>query len=107
VTTNTAASVRARLTNQAKASHRPFQEVLQHFGLERLLYRLSQSPHRGRFLLKGALLHGFRHLLPTNAEPPAFLLVAEPVERWFATPTVQSLAPKEPPSAISDGCGRR
>ena len=24
--------------------------------LERLLYRLAQSPHRGRFLLKGALL---------------------------------------------------
>ncbi len=56
MTTNTAASVRARLTNQAKARHRPFQEVLQHYGLERLLYRLAQSPHRGRFLLKGALL---------------------------------------------------
>jgi hypothetical protein len=56
VTTNIAASVRARLANQAKASHRPFQEVLQHFGLERLLYRLAQSPHRSRFLLKGALL---------------------------------------------------
>jgi len=56
VTTNTAASVRARLTNHAKASHRPFQEVLQHYGLERLLYRLAQSPHRGGFLLKGALL---------------------------------------------------
>jgi hypothetical protein len=30
--------------------------VLQHYGLERLLYRLAQSPHRSRFLLKGALL---------------------------------------------------
>lgn len=56
MTPNTAASIRARLTNQAKANHRPFQEVLQHYGLERLLYRLAQSPHRGRFLLKGALL---------------------------------------------------
>ncbi|HKY34514.1 MAG TPA: nucleotidyl transferase AbiEii/AbiGii toxin family protein [Polyangiaceae bacterium] len=46
----------ARLLNQAKASQRPFQEVLQHYGLERLLYRLAQSQHRGRFLLKGALL---------------------------------------------------
>lgn len=53
---NTAASVRGRLTNRAKASQRPFQEVLQHYGLERLLYRLAQSPHRSRFLLKGALL---------------------------------------------------
>lgn len=56
MTPNTAASIRARLTNQAKANHRPFQEVLQHYGLERLLYRLAQSQHRGRFLLKGALL---------------------------------------------------
>lgn len=56
MTTNTAASVRARLANQARAGHRPFQEVLQHYGLERLLYRLAQSPHRSRFLLKGALL---------------------------------------------------
>lgn len=56
MTSNTAASVRARLTNLAKASRRPFQEVLQHYGLERLLYRLAQSPHRSRFLLKGALL---------------------------------------------------
>jgi len=56
VTGNTAASVRARLTNRAKSTQRPFQEVLQHYGLERLLYRLAQSPHRSRFLLKGALL---------------------------------------------------
>ena len=53
---NLAASVRARLMNQAKSSGRPFQEVLQHYGLERLLYRLAQSPYRDRFLLKGALL---------------------------------------------------
>lgn len=54
--TNVAASVRARLMNQARAGQRPFQEVLQHYALERLLYRLAQSPHRWRFLLKGALL---------------------------------------------------
>lgn len=56
MTGNTAASVRARLTNKAKASQRPFQELLQHYALERLLYRLAQSPYRDRFLLKGALL---------------------------------------------------
>jgi len=63
VTSNTAASVRGRLTNRAKASQRPFQEVLQHYALERLLYRLAQSPHRGRFLLKGALLLNAWHAL--------------------------------------------
>lgn len=53
---NVAASVRARLTNHARATQRPFQEVLQYYGLERFLYRLAQSEHRDRFVLKGALL---------------------------------------------------
>ncbi len=54
--TNTAASVRQRLLNLAKASARPFNEVLQHYALERWLYRLSRSEHAERFVLKGALL---------------------------------------------------
>ena len=37
-------------------SQRPFQEVLQYFGLERFLYRFSHTQHYGRFLLKGALM---------------------------------------------------
>ena len=56
MTRNIGASVRARLTNEAKESRRPFQEVLQYFGLERFLYRVSQSQHCNRFLLKGALM---------------------------------------------------
>ncbi|MFQ5352330.1 MAG: nucleotidyl transferase AbiEii/AbiGii toxin family protein [Candidatus Binatia bacterium] len=51
-----AASVRARLANRARGSNRPFQEVLQYYGLERFLYRFSRSRHRDRFLLKGALM---------------------------------------------------
>ncbi len=43
MTRNVAASVRARVTNQAKGSNRPFQEVLQYYGLERFLYRFSRS----------------------------------------------------------------
>ena len=46
MTSNLAASVRARLTNHAKASKRPFEEVLQHYGLERLLYRVAELRHR-------------------------------------------------------------
>jgi len=53
---NVAASVRQRLMNSAKALGRPFQEVLQYFAMERFLYRLSQSQHAERFILKGALL---------------------------------------------------
>jgi hypothetical protein len=51
-----AASIRARLTNRARQTGRPFQEVLTHFTLERFLYRLSRSPHAERFVLKGALM---------------------------------------------------
>lgn len=53
---NLAASVHARLQNQARATNRPFQELLQYYAMERFLYRLSQTPHRSRFVLKGALM---------------------------------------------------
>lgn len=53
---NLAASIRARLLNLAKKQDAEFQQVLIRFTLERFLYRLSISPHGGRFVLKGALL---------------------------------------------------
>ena len=53
---NVAASVRQRLLNVAHTTHRRFSDVLQHYALERWLFRLSQSKHRDRFVLKGALL---------------------------------------------------
>lgn len=53
---NLSASVHARLQNQARTSKRPFQELLQYFAMERFLYRLSTTPHRERFVLKGALM---------------------------------------------------
>lgn len=51
-----AASVRGRLENQAKATGRPFAELLQYFAMERILYRLAMSPHADKFVLKGALM---------------------------------------------------
>lgn len=53
---NIPASVRQRLLNRAKRDQRPFNELLQYYAMERFLYRLSQSPHAGRFILKGALM---------------------------------------------------
>jgi len=53
---NVSASVHARLSNQARADDRPFQELFQYYGLERFLYRLSESSYRDRFVLKGALM---------------------------------------------------
>jgi hypothetical protein len=53
---NIDASVHARLQNHARATKRPFQELLQYYAMERFLYRMSKSPHRSRFVLKGALM---------------------------------------------------
>ncbi|MHC2296192.1 nucleotidyl transferase AbiEii/AbiGii toxin family protein [Rhizobium mongolense] len=53
---NIGASVRARLLERARAERSDFQILLTRYALERLLYRLSASPHRDRFILKGAML---------------------------------------------------
>lgn len=53
---NLAASIHQRLLNKAKASHRPFNELLQYYAIERFLYRLAQSAYRERLILKGALV---------------------------------------------------
>ena len=55
-TNNIPASVHARLLNISKATDRRFNELLQYYGMERFLYRLSRSNHRGDFVLKGALM---------------------------------------------------
>ena len=50
------ASTQARLRNLARERGDDTQVVLTQFVLERLLHRLSVSPHRDQFLLKGAML---------------------------------------------------
>lgn len=51
-----AASVRARLLDQARASGEEFQLTLTRFAAERLLFRLGASAARSRCILKGASL---------------------------------------------------
>lgn len=53
---NIGASVRQRLLNLAHGSGQPLELLLTRYALERLLHRLSMSPHRDRFVLKGAML---------------------------------------------------
>ncbi|NCP48624.1 MAG: nucleotidyl transferase AbiEii/AbiGii toxin family protein [Sphingomonadales bacterium] len=54
--TNMAKSVKDRLLNIARQEGRVFDVLLVRFALERLLYRLSVSQHRDRFVLKGGML---------------------------------------------------
>jgi predicted nucleotidyltransferase component of viral defense system len=63
------ASIRARLTNIAKETKRDFDALLLQYFQERFLYRLSISPFRSTFVLKGALLflvYGMPFLRPTK-----------------------------------------
>jgi len=53
---NLPASVRQRLLNLATERKEDFGLVLSRYGLERFLFRLSVSPHRDSFVVKGALL---------------------------------------------------
>ena len=53
---NIGASVRARLLQLSRKSGQSFELVLTRFALERLLFRLAQSQHAERFVLKGAML---------------------------------------------------
>lgn len=54
--TNIQASIRQRLLNRARATGEEFQRTLTRYAIERLLYRMAQSPHKDRFILKGAML---------------------------------------------------
>ena len=55
-TTGLPASIHQRLLNKAQKSGRPFNELLQYYGIERFLYRLSLSDYADQFILKGALM---------------------------------------------------
>ncbi|MFN3964808.1 MAG: nucleotidyl transferase AbiEii/AbiGii toxin family protein [Silanimonas lenta] len=60
-------SIRQRLLNIARQNGEEFQLTLDRYAVERLLYRLSISPYRDDFVLKGALL--FRHWLDQSHRP--------------------------------------
>lgn len=55
-TKNVAVSVRNRLLNIANASKRDYNAILRQYFQERFLYRVSISPYRSQFILKGAFL---------------------------------------------------
>lgn len=71
---NRAASIRARLKQHADTTKQDFNLTLTHYGLERLLYRLSISEHKQNFLLKGALLFVLWYDVPHRPTRDADLL---------------------------------
>ena len=84
---NLAASVQARLQNHARATNRPFQELLQYYAMERFLYRLSTSPHRA--LLAKAIAATFANRetaidVAPIAFTPEFTEQAATLAQWTA-----------------------
>ena len=66
---NLPASIHHRLLNKAHQTGRAFNELLQYYAIERLLYRLSISEYSELFTLKGALMFnawGLTNLRPTR-----------------------------------------
>lgn len=62
---NHAQSIRTRLLNMSSGDNRTFQQMVVRYFHERLLYRLSVSRFRERFILKGgALLYAFDEIVP-------------------------------------------
>ena len=52
---NVGVSVRNRLTQRARERRANAQLLMTRYVIERVLYRLSISPHKDRFVLKGAI----------------------------------------------------
>lgn len=66
---NLPASIHQRLLNKSHEISQPFNELVQYYGIERLLYRLSISEYSNQFILKGALMFnvwGMANLRPTR-----------------------------------------
>jgi predicted nucleotidyltransferase component of viral defense system len=87
-----AASVRARLLVIAKAENVDFNQILVRFALERILYRLSQSPHADQFLLKGALLFNLWYDMPHRPTRDADLLGFGPSDLESIVQTFRDIA---------------
>lgn len=64
---NVAVSVRDRLTALARSRRENAQLLMTRYAIERLLYRLSRSPYRDRFVLKGAMLFSLWAAAPYRA----------------------------------------
>lgn len=99
VNQNVAASVRARLLNVAKAQGVDFNQVLVRFALERILYRLANSTHADRFLLKGALLFTLWYDMPHRTTRDADLLGFGPSDPSTVGETFRDIAAV----AVDDG----
>ena len=95
MTGNLSASILARLLTLAKQRGDDYNLLLNRFGMERLLARVSTSPHADRFLLKGALLFALWYDTPHRPTRDADLLGFGPDEEENLIATFRDIAAME------------
>ena len=92
MTGNLSASILARLLTLAKQRGDDYSLLLNRFALERLLARISISPHADRFLLKGALLFALWYDTPHRPTRDADLLGFGPDDEASLITTFRDIA---------------
>ncbi len=92
---NRSASVLARLLALARQRGDDYSLLLNRFALERLLARISTSPHADRFLLKGALLFALWYDTPHRPTRDADLLAFGPDDEAHLVTTFREIAAME------------
>jgi hypothetical protein len=92
MTRNLAASILARLLTFAKQRGDDYNLLLHRFAMERLLARISASPHADRFLLKGALLFALWYDAPHRPTRDADLLGFGPDDEATLIATFRDIA---------------
>lgn len=89
---NLSVSILARLLALAKQGGDDYSLLLNRFAMERLLARLSASPHADRFLLKGALLFALWYDTPHRPTKDADLLGFGPDDEANLVATFRDIA---------------
>jgi hypothetical protein len=97
---NLAASILARLLTLAKQRGDDYNLLLSRFGMERLLARVSASPHADRFLLKGALLFALWYDTPHRPTRDADFLGFGPDDEASLVATFRDIAAMDLGDAI-------
>jgi predicted nucleotidyltransferase component of viral defense system len=79
---NIPASIQARLQNKVGEIGQSYNVILQYYGMERFLYRLSKTPHVNDFILKGGLMfYGLGIPMRRTTRDIDFLGISENAQR--------------------------
>ncbi len=98
---NVPASIQARLQSKVGEVAQSYNEILQYYGMERFLYRLSRTPHVNDFILKGGLMfYGLGIPMRRMTRDIDFLGISENAQRDILSVFREALAIPFPEDGI-------